>query len=100
MREVESTLTELEATRQELEALRQELERYAAFFEHAPDACVITDAGGSVREANQAALELLGGTRDEIVGRPLRKLIQVELAARPIPLEDGDRGLCWLLRPG
>jgi PAS domain-containing protein len=92
-------VTEIESVLAELELMRRELERYAAFFEHAPDACVITDAGGSVREANQAALELLGGTRDEIVGQPLRKLLQVELAARPIPLEDGGRGLCWLLRP-
>src|SRR5258706_336704 len=97
MDEVMTAWLELKAR---FEALAAKHRHYVEFFEHATDACVITDTGGSVREANQAALELLGGTRDEIVGRPLRKLIQVELPARPIPLEDGERGLCWLLRPG
>lgn len=91
MKEIESVLAELDV-------MRQEMERYAAFFDHAPDAYVITDADGAVREVNQAALEVLSGTREAIVGQPLSGLIRTASSARPIPLEDGGSGLCWLLR--
>ena len=58
--------------------LTRENERYAEFFEHAPDAYLITDAGGGVREANRSALELLGAARDDLAGRPLSEHIAEE----------------------
>lgn len=74
-RDIEMALEELDVMWEELqgqaELLSRENERYAEFFEYAPDAYVITDAGGNVREVNQAAVELLGAPRDEIVARPL-----------------------------
>jgi len=61
-REMQMALEELDVMWEELQGqaalLVRENERYAEFFQYAPDAYVITDAGGSVREANQAALEL------------------------------------------
>jgi PAS domain S-box-containing protein len=74
-REMEMALAELDVMWEELQGqasmLLRENERYAEFFEYSPDAYVITDVGGNVREANQAALEILGAPRDEIVAHPL-----------------------------
>jgi PAS domain S-box-containing protein len=74
-REMEMALEELNVMWKELQGevdlLLLENTRYADAFEYSPDAYVITDLGGTVREANQAALELLGGRRDDVVARPL-----------------------------
>ena len=68
-------LEELEVTWEELqgqaELLSRESQRYIEFFEHAPDAYIVTDAGGNIREVNRAAAELLGAGRDQLVRRPL-----------------------------
>lgn len=85
-----------------LEELAREKERYADFFRYAPDALVITDAAGRVREANQAALELLDAAPEELVSRPLTECAPPGsgMHSRPITLKgDGGRGLCWLIRP-
>ena len=58
--------------------LVRENKRYAEFFEFAPDAYLITDIGGTVREANQAALELLKSARNDVVGRPLSEYVGEE----------------------
>jgi PAS domain S-box-containing protein len=58
---------ELLATRQALEAERQ---RYRDLFEFAPDGYLITDADGTIQEANQAAARLLGVQQDFLVGKP------------------------------
>lgn len=86
----------------ELEELAREKELYAEFFRHAPDAYVITDAAGRVREVNEAALELLNAARDDVVSRPLAECVPREsrLQSRAITLTGaGGRGLCWLIRP-
>lgn len=103
-REIERALAELESMWKELQGqaalLAQENERYAEFFQYAPDACVITDASGGVREANQAALELLGAARPDLVGRPLSELLpdrdRLDARARAVG-NDGE--LCWLIGP-
>lgn len=81
-RDMEMALEELDVMWEELQGQAQMLvrenERYAEFFEFAPDAYLITDAGGSIREANQAALELLQAARDDVVGRPLSEFIADE----------------------
>ena len=78
-RDLEMALEELDVMWEELQGqaalLVRENERYAEFFEFAPDAYVITDAGGSVREANQAALELMQSARADVLGRPLSEYI-------------------------
>ena len=98
-RALEMALKEFDITWEQLKGqavqLALEKERYAEFFEFAPEAYLITDAGGSVREANLAAMELLGLAREDVVGRALG-----ELSVRPIELKlSGVQGLCWLLRP-
>src|SRR5256714_11956401 len=78
-REVEMALEELDVMWEELQGqaalLLRENERYAEFFEFAPDAYVISDAGGSIREANQAAGELFEAARADLLGRPLSEFI-------------------------
>jgi len=48
-----------EALHEQSEALAEERQRHAEFFEFAPDAYVITEPHGEIREANRAARELL-----------------------------------------
>jgi PAS domain S-box-containing protein len=132
-REAEMALEELDVIWDELqgqaELLSRERERYGEFFDYAPDAYVITDAGGNIREANRAARDLLGA---DIVGRALDRYIATEqrtiflsrllrlapgspvswetrlgresqkaqLSVRAIPLRtSGVAGLCWIIRP-
>jgi len=81
-REMEMALEELDVMWEELQGqaalLLRENARYAEFFQYAPDAYLITDAGGSIREANQAALELLKASRHEVIGRPLSEYVAAE----------------------
>src|SRR5918912_2312077 len=74
-RDVEMALEELDVMWEELQGqallLSRENERYAEFFEYAPDAYLITDQGGTVREANKAAGELFMLARTDILGKPL-----------------------------
>ena len=78
-KDMQMAIEELDVMWEELqgqaEALSRENERYAEFFENAPDAYVITDAGGNVREANRAAIELLGTAGDGLVGSPLSAFV-------------------------
>jgi PAS domain S-box-containing protein len=50
----------------------------AAFFEHAPDACLLTDATGIICEANAAAAELFCVASAEVLNRPLASFIAEE----------------------
>ena len=59
---------ELLETRQELEEQRQ---RYQELFELAPDGYLVMDAGGVIREANQATTALLGVRGGFLAGKPL-----------------------------
>lgn len=108
-REIEMALEELEVMWEELQGqasmLLRENERYAEFFEYSPDAYVITDVGGNVREANQAALELLGAPRENVVAHPLSEYIaqndRVAFLTRTVSLMLGGRPLSFqsCLRP-
>lgn len=81
-REMEMALEELDVMWEELQGqaalLVRENARYAEFFEYAPDAYFVTDAGGNIREANQAALELLKAAREDVVNRLLSEYIASE----------------------
>jgi PAS domain S-box-containing protein len=66
---------ELRQQNEELAASRDEIDRerqkYYELFDFAPDAYIVTDANGTVREANAAASQLLGVPRQFLVGKPL-----------------------------
>jgi PAS domain S-box-containing protein len=77
--ELEAGLEEIEALWHELrtrsDELASERQRYTEFFDYAPDAYLVTDDHGTVREANRAAAELLGVAARSIVGKPLLSFI-------------------------
>ena len=60
------------------QALEEERQRYQELFELAPDAYLITDHVGVVREANQAALLLLNIDYKFLVGKPLTSFVPEE----------------------
>ncbi|MFN2643540.1 MAG: PAS domain S-box protein [Burkholderiales bacterium] len=107
-REMEMALEELDVMWEELQGqaalLVRENARYAEFFEYAPDAYVVSDAGGSIREANRAALELLKVARDDVAGHPLSEFIapedRVSFLARTVSLMLGGslQPLVWEAR--
>jgi PAS domain S-box-containing protein len=83
--ELEAGLQEIEALWEELRgqalALAEERQRYAEFFDYAPDAYLVTDAQGDIREANRAAAELLETPVAKLRGLPIASF--VAQAARP-----------------
>ena len=60
------------------EALATERRRAEELFELLPDACVITDDAGIVRECNRAAADLLGVPRRTLTGKSLASLMDAE----------------------
>jgi PAS domain S-box-containing protein len=86
----------LAAARHLVEAERQ---RYQDLFEFAPDGYLVTDAKGTIREANRAAAELLRAPQANLVGKPLttyvardeRAAFQSQLAL----LADAERMADW-----
>jgi PAS domain S-box-containing protein len=67
---------ELRAQNEELVASRQAIDRerarYRELFDFAPDAYIVTDANGTIRDANVAAGQLFGVEPRFLVGKPLQ----------------------------
>src|ERR1700730_11509648 len=63
-------------------ALRESEERYRDMFDNAQDAIYVHDLNGFYLSANRAAEELVGYTRDEIIGRNFADFMAPEDAAR------------------
>jgi formate hydrogenlyase transcriptional activator len=51
-------------------------------FDVAPDAILVTDAAGRIRDANPRALELFGYTRAELIGQPIDNLVPERFRGR------------------
>jgi PAS domain S-box-containing protein len=66
---------ELRQQTEELVGMRQivetERQRYRDLFEFAPDGYLVTDAKGTVKEANRAVAKLLGVSQRALIGKPL-----------------------------
>lgn len=90
--------------------LERERQRYQELFDFAPDAYLVTDAAGTIREANVAAARLLGIPRTYLAGKPLINFVdadarrafrtqldclcgseQVEESTLELRLRDGER---------
>jgi two-component system, OmpR family, sensor histidine kinase VicK len=70
------TLTaDLRATAEQEATLRARLERVV---ESMTDGLVVTDADGTVTDANPMALVLLGSDERDVVGKPLKDVVRVE----------------------
>jgi PAS domain S-box-containing protein len=78
-REMQMALEVIEVMWEELQGqadlLTREHRRYQEFFEFAPDAYAITDAGSNVREVNRSLTELLRAVRADMLGKPLSRYI-------------------------
>lgn len=84
--EVYNALENLEVAKEELhqqnenisaayEVAQVESQYYQGLFEYAPDAYLITDIAGVIRQANYTAAKLLNTQRHFLVGKPLVSLI-------------------------
>ena len=77
---LQRALAELQDQNRELEAVRVELQyqrrRYVALFDKAPDAYVVTDTSGVIRQANRAASRLLGTPAPQLSGRSLAEFVR------------------------
>lgn len=82
LHELQTAMEELQVSEEELrqqnetlaesrEALEAERHRYRDLFHFAPEAYLVTDPDGLVREANRAAAALLGVREQALVGKPL-----------------------------
>src|SRR6476661_10252202 len=73
---------ELRLQHEELLGVRAELEdqrrRYEELFQLAPDAYLVTNPMGIVREANRAAAELIGVEPRFLLGKPLMSFVDSE----------------------
>jgi PAS domain S-box-containing protein len=90
---LEATLAELETALEELRVAEEEVmaarvaeamqqQHYHTLFEFAPDAYLVTDLVGIIREANHAARHLLGrsihGKFTRLIGKPLANWVVLE----------------------
>ncbi len=66
--ELRAQSEQLASTQMLVEVERQ---RYRDLFDFAPDGYLVTDAGGTIREANRAAASMLGKRPEFLVGKPL-----------------------------
>jgi PAS domain S-box-containing protein len=77
--ELEAGLQEIETLWEELrlraDELASERQRYSEFFDYAPDAYLVTDSQGSIRDANLAAAELFGARASALRGKPIVSLV-------------------------
>lgn len=78
-REMQIALEVIEVIWEELlgrtDTLCREQDRYQQFFECAPDAYAVTDAGCNVREANRALVDILRCARSDMLGMRLTHFI-------------------------
>ncbi|HEY9845862.1 MAG TPA: diguanylate cyclase, partial [Candidatus Caenarcaniphilales bacterium] len=76
---LETALEELQVLEEELsaacEVAEAERQRYEDLFEFAPDAYLVTDGYGMIREANYAAARLLNAAQSFLVGKPLSNFV-------------------------
>ncbi|WP_196305235.1 bifunctional diguanylate cyclase/phosphodiesterase [Metabacillus sediminilitoris] len=72
-------ITEQKRISRELEEKRQ---RYQSLFEHNPDGIYSLDPTGKITETNQALVNMLGYTKDELLAMTFHKVISPDLLAK------------------
>jgi PAS domain S-box-containing protein len=117
---IERAIEELQAALGELQVIEEELRfqhdellvarkdsdnqrrRYKQLFDFIPDACLITDKAGKIREANLAAAAVLGIDREALSGRPIVDLViedrRDEFQGRLARMTELERIEDWPLR--
>jgi len=64
-------------------ALKESRERFYTLFEYAPDGIFISTPDGNYIEINRAGAELLGYSRDELIGMPVSDIVDQEQRVDP-----------------
>jgi PAS domain S-box-containing protein len=94
---VTGVVVDISAQEARKELVEQEQDRFRAVFEEAFDAMVIADDEGTYVDANAAACELFGVTREELVGRSAAEFAVEEYdfgdAWSSFQEENGERGM-------
>lgn len=57
---------------------------YHRIFEHTPDALLVVDSEGCIRQGNARVEALFGYSRDELIGHEVEILVPERLAARHV----------------
>lgn len=71
---VQAIATDITERKKAEQALRESEERLKILFESAPDAIYLIDSEGKFIDGNRAAEELIGFTKDEIIGKSLAEI--------------------------
>lgn len=64
--------------RSQLARLAGERQQYLDFFEESPEAYVVTDAAGTITDANGAATDILQRRKNYLRGKPLVVMVALE----------------------
>ena len=89
--------------RAHVDQLAGERQQYLDFFEQSPEAYLVTDAQGTIAEANGAAVDILQRRKQHLRGKPFAVFVaaesrnEVTLTARLIDRPEGVGGICWRL---
>ncbi len=73
-----STARDISGRKQVEEDLRKSEEKYHDLFDNANDAIYLSDADGNLTEVNHKAIELLGYTHEELIGKSIYNYIPKE----------------------
>ncbi|MBN2180350.1 MAG: PAS domain S-box protein, partial [Sedimentisphaerales bacterium] len=63
-------------------ALAESEQKFRKFFEYEPEYCYMVSPDGAILEINSAALNTLGYTREELIGKPIRDIYDPESQER------------------
>ncbi|MDF1539173.1 MAG: PAS domain S-box protein [Candidatus Thorarchaeota archaeon] len=72
------TLMDITETKLVEESLRKSEERFRNFFESEPNYCYMISSEGMILDANRAALERMGYSKEEMIGKPVMALYAEE----------------------
>ena len=84
-----SNLTDITAYKQIEEALRESEEKYRTLVNHASDGIFVSDAQGYYVDVNKRGCDLVGYTREELIGKHISVIVAPEnLQDQPLRLDE------------
>jgi PAS domain S-box-containing protein len=86
---VDELMREISARRRARDVERKSEARFRELLESAPDAAVIVDSAGMIVLVNAQTEELFGYARDELLGKPVERLLPESLGDRDVAHRTG-----------